>query len=256
MDWPQLRDEVVATAAKVAGELRALPDGGLRPSRLTWTAVEVAAHLVSLPRRYRAMVTAPVPLPASLSAENQRELSAVPERDPAVLADLLGAEVAALVDALGTDGERRVWYHTVEHTAAGLGGIMLSELLMHGWDLAQVGGRPWPITREQAVACLRGILPAIVVAVDPRVAPTATGTYHLRLRGADDWTFRVRDGAVSVECGRPDRADLHVSADPVVFLRNAYGLTGNARAALSGGIIAWGRRPWLARRFARLFVET
>ena len=94
---------------------------------------------------------------------------------------------------------------------------MLTELLMHGWDLAQARGRPWPIGRTQAVACLRGVLPAIVVATDPRVARTATGTYHLRMRGGDDWAFEVRDGAVTV-----------------------------ARA----------RKPWLAARFGRLFAET
>jgi hypothetical protein len=27
-------------------------------------------------------------------------------------------------------------------------------------------------------------------------------------------------------------------------------------SALSGGIVAWGRRPWRAVRFARLFAET
>jgi uncharacterized protein (TIGR03083 family) len=256
MDWQRLRDEITTTTATVGDYLRALPDGDLRLSRVAWSAAELGAHLVSLPRRYRRMVAAPQPLPASIAADNQREIDLVPQRDPAMLADLLAAEVAALLDALGDDGERPVWYFTVEHTAAGLGGIMLTELLMHGWDLADARGRPWPITRTQAVACLRGILPAIVLLADPDVAPKATGTYHVHLRGGDDWTVRVRDGAVSVERARPHRADLHLSADPVVFLRNAYGLTSNARAVLSGGVIAWGRRPWLAARFGRLFAET
>jgi hypothetical protein len=43
----------------------------------------------------------------------------------------------------------------------------------------------------------------------------------------------------------PDRADLHVSADPVMSLRNAYELTSNAHAALSGGVIAWAADPGL-----------
>jgi hypothetical protein len=42
----------------------------------------------------------------------------------------------------------------------------------------------------------------------------------------------------------------------VVFLRNGYGLTSDIRAVLSGGVVAWGRRPWLAGRFGRLFAET
>jgi hypothetical protein len=40
-----------------------------------------------------------------------------------------------------------------------------------------------------------------------------------------------------------------------VFLRNAYGRLGAARASLTGGILMWGRRPWLARRFGAVFVR-
>lgn len=256
MDWPALRAEISTTATRVGAELRVLPSGGTRLSRVTWSAVEVGAHLVGLPHRYRRMIDGPQPFPASLAADNARELAAVPERDPARLADQLSAEVAALLDALGDDGDRPVWYFTTPHTAAGLGAIMLTELLVHGCDLADSGGRPWPISRAQAVTCLRGVLPAIVLAADPAVAATATGTYHLRLRGGDDWTFRVRDGAVTVARGRPDRPDLHLSAEPAVFLLSGYGLVSPARAALTGGIVAWGRRPWLAGRFGRLFAES
>lgn len=99
-------------------------------------------------------------------------------------------------------------------------------------------------------------MPALVLAADPEVAATAAGVYHLHLRGADDWTIRVNDGAVGIEPGRPRRADLRLSADPVVFLRNGYGLVSNTRAALTGGIVAYGRRPWLTATFGRLFAET
>lgn len=252
--YPQ--EETAAAAGRVADLLRALPRGDLPLRRVTWTAAEVGAHLVSLPRRYRRMIDGALPVPESLAADNERELATVPERDPAALAALLPAEVAALLDDLGPDGDRRVHYFTQPHTAAGLAGIMLGELLMHGWDLATATGRDWPIPRDLAAAALRGILPAIVVAVDPAVAAAATGVYHLHLRGADHWTFRVSDGTVTVLTGRPDRADLRLSADPSVFLRSGYGLVSSARAALTGGVIAYGRKPWLATKFSRLFAET
>ncbi len=256
MDWPQLRDEIITTTARVSDLLRALPDGDLALSRVSWSAAELGAHLVSLPRRYRRMAQTPQLFPESLSAENHRELDAVSERDPRALADLLEVEVAALLEVLGEDGEQPVWYFTVEHTVAGVGGILLGELLLHGLDLARACQRSWPITRTQALACLGGVLPAIVLVVDADAAPKAAGTYHLHLRGGVDWTILVHEGAVRVDRGRPRQADLHLSVDPVVFLLNAYGLISRARALLSGGILCWGRRPWLAVRFDRLFAET
>ncbi len=256
MDWPQLREEIMTTTAKVSALLRAPPDADVALSRVSWSAAELGAHLVSLARRYRRLAQAPTPFPASLSAENHRELAAVSERDSSALADLLEVEVAALLEAFGEDGKRLVWYFTVPHTVAGVGATLLGELLLHGLDLARANQRSWPITRAQALACLRGILPAIVLAVDADAASKATGTYHLHLRGGEDWTVHVHEGAVRVEYGRPRQADLHLSADPVVFLLNAYGLISRTRALLSGSILCWGRRPWLAMRFDRLFTET
>jgi hypothetical protein len=40
-----------------------------------------------------------------------------------------------------------------------------------------------------------------------------------------------------------------------LFLRNAYGRLSAAQAALSGGILMWGRRPWLARPFGAMVVR-
>jgi uncharacterized protein (TIGR03083 family) len=253
MDWPQLRAEIVATTARVGDLLRALP-GDTNLSRVGWSAAELGAHLVSLPRRYQQMAHGPRPLPPSLSAENDREVAALPERDPAVLAGLLAHEVGVLLDVLGDDGDTPAWYFTVEHTAAGIGGILLTELLLHGLDLACAAGRQWPITRALAVAGLRGVMPAIVVSVSPAVAERLTGTFHVHLRGGDDWTIHVDHGDVRVAYGRPRSADLHLSADPVTLLLNAYGFVGPAVSALTGGIVVWGRKPWLAARFRRLFI--
>ncbi|HEV2780997.1 MAG TPA: maleylpyruvate isomerase N-terminal domain-containing protein [Actinophytocola sp.] len=256
MEWPQLRAEISATTGRVGELLRRVPAPDLPLARVSWTAAETGAHLVTLARRYRRMAQAPQPLPASLAEDNQQALDALPERDPDTVADLLTADVTTLLDTLGTDGRHRAWYFTLPHTAAGLGAIMLTELLMHGLDLARALRQPWPITRPQAAICLHGVLPALVLLVEPAAARTATGTYHLRLRGSADWTIRIHDATATVEPGRPGRADLHLSADPVAFLLHSYGHLGRTRILLTGRLIAWGRRPWLAPRLDKTFTET
>jgi hypothetical protein len=250
VEWQRLKNEISAVTLRVGGLLRT---GDTAPLRVSWSAAEVGAHLVSLLPRYQRMFDAPQPFPASVAEENQREIERIVERDPAVLADLLAVGVESFLDACGPDGDRPVHYFTVRHTVGGIGGILLAELLLHGSDLAR--DRNWPISREQAVACLDGALPATVLSVDPAAAWRAAGVYHVGLRGDGDWTYHVLDGAVTVQRGRPDRADVHISADPVVFLRNAYGRLSAARAGLTGGILMWGRRPWLARPFGAMFMR-
>lgn len=109
------------------------------------------------------------------------------------------------------------------------------------WPAAELSAHP------QAVAALRGVLPAVVLVVDRDVAATAAGAYHLHLRGGDDWTLRVHDGTMTVESGRPRRADLHLSAHPVGFLLNGVGLISPTRllcpAASSCGAAGHGWPP-------------
>ena len=256
MEWQELRGEIVATTTRVAELLRAVPAGDLPLARVDWSAAETGAHLVSLARRYRTMVRRSRRLPDSLAEDNRQALAEVGERDPKALADLLTAEVGVLLDVLGPDGDRPAWYFACPHTSAGLGAIMLTELLMHGLDLARATGRPWPLGRDQAAACVHGLVPAVIQFADATTARAATGTYHLHVRGSHDWTIRIHDDVTTVERGRPLRADLHFSADPVAFLLTSFGHLGRTRAALTGRLVAWGRKPWLAGRFAATFRET
>jgi uncharacterized protein (TIGR03083 family) len=223
---------------------------------LKWTVGELGAHLVSVPRRYRRMMETPEPFPDSLSALNDDDIRAVGYTDPQQLAGLLVSEVSELVGVLGNDGDRAVPFFGMRHTAQGIGGVMLGELLLHGLDLARPLQRPWPIRHDQAIAITRGLLPSLSYSVDPKVAMKATGTYHVGLRGGDDWAIEVRDGRASIEPRRPSRADLHVSADPVAFLLVGYGRMSRWRGLLLVRMVAWGRKPWLTVPFSKLFAET
>ena len=75
-----------------------------------------------------------------------------------------------------------------------------------------------------------------------------------RDRNAPRATLSFADGVLTV---RPEPAtepvDCHICADPAVHLLLSYGRIGPVRPALTGRIVAWGRRPRLALVLPRLF---
>lgn len=262
VDWPSLHEEIAELGELVAEMLRDAPDPTRSVRGSEWTVAELGAHLVDVARRNVGFSRHPQPSPLpdegglhdGMASTNERRLREdVTERDPDKLAAMLVAENENVLEAYGPDGERTVFWYDVEMTERSLAGVWLGELLVHGLDLARTVGRPWPISADQATAVFEGLAPAFPRAVDRDVARSVPGVYHLRLRGEGDHTFEVGDdGSLRVEAGTPERADVHVSADPVAFLLVGYGRAGRWGAILRGRIVAWGRKPWLALRFADL----
>jgi uncharacterized protein (TIGR03083 family) len=255
MQWGDLRAALVDRSQAV-GDLLRMSSVGQEVPGSDWSPPEIGAHLVSVPRRYMRMMERPEPFPQSLSAMNEAEIRAVGCTDLDQLADMLVADVDELSARLGHDGARPVPFFGMTHTAEGAGAVMLGELLLHGLDLARALRRRWVIGRDEAIAVLDGLLPAVGYSVDPDVARRAAGTYHLRIRHGHDWTIEVRDGAATVEKGRPELADLHISADPLAFLLVGYGRASRWRSLLTGRMLGWGRRPLLAMHVSKLFRET
>jgi mycothiol maleylpyruvate isomerase-like protein len=255
VEWPALSHEVRNVAARCATLLRNAPDPHAIVPPTTWTVTEIGNHLLSLPRRYRAQIEEPVAFPVSLSAYNQLLNETINIDLPDDLADTFVREIGEFMDFLGEDPARPVPFYGFTHTASGLAGITLGELLMHGLDLARSQGQHWPITRSQALAVFDGFVPTLGNFVDPKVALKASGLYHLHLRGGPDWTVRLAKETAEFERVRPTRADLHLSADPVAYLLVGFKRRSQWRALLGGQIVAWGRKPWLAMRFSRVFAE-
>lgn len=256
MDWPDLRADVGSSVSRVADLLRAAPHGDATVPGLAWSVSELGAHLVSLPRRYRRMLRGGIPFPESLSAINEAELREIGSTEPRELASLLETGTDELVADLGHDGGRAVPFFGMPHTAAGLAGILLGELLIHGLDLARALERPWRIRPCQAIAITRGLLPSLPYLISPVAAARASGAYHLHLRGGDHWSIHASEVGVTVERSRPPRADLHISAEPVTNLLVGYRRIPRWSAVLKGRIVAWGRKPWFAARFDSLLQET
>lgn len=248
--------EVVDTTDQLAELLAATHLESTIVPGLSWNVGELGAHLASLPDRYQRMMAAREPFPDSLAAMNEAEIEAISVRNPADLASRLKGGVRELVGLFGNDGTRPIPFFGMDQTVDGVAGVLLGELLLHGLDLAKVTGAAWTIHPGQARMVLRGLLPAAVHSVDADVVSRLNATFHILIRPDDHWTLRVREGTAAITMGKPARADLHLSADPVAYLLVGYGRASRIGAALTGKILAYGRKPWLLGPLSKLFAES
>ncbi|MRH87737.1 hypothetical protein GFY24_09775 [Nocardia sp. SYP-A9097] len=90
--------------------------------------------------------------------------------------------------------------------------------------------------------------------VDPDSGERHTATYEYRLRGHTGYIYRFLDGPLTVDPEVSGRIDVHISAEPVTALLLNYGRIGPWRPTVTGQVLAWGRKPWLATTFYRRFL--
>jgi hypothetical protein len=131
---------------------------------------------------------------------------------------------------------------------------LAGEPLVHGYDIARATGRRWAIPPSEARAVIMGLLPLLPDYVEPAEAAGFRARFEVRLRGGCDarTVLAFEDGALTVE--QPDgvRSDSYLSADPAAFLLVAYGRITPWGPALTGKILAWGRKPYLGFRLPGL----
>lgn len=234
-----------------------------------WSAAEVAAHLSHVyAGDARALREEPMGIEGNpltggartVSEMNAALLQADPERDLGRLAARISASSTALVDAARAAGEAEAhsWLGGIKLPASAIVCHLLSEALLHGMDIARAEGQPWEISRTDALLVLERFLFPLLTAI-PRAPASAGasgrrgGSFEIRLRGGGRHTIALRgDGLTLTEDGNRVH-DCHISADPVAFLLVGWRRVPRLRAIVTGGVIAWGRRPWLMRRFARAF---
>lgn len=245
---PGIADQLTAAADRFADGVLAAPDLGARAGTQEWTVRDVAAHVAAGAGAYASMVAGD---PTPLDRIARRE-----EIAPALIASLAGAappELAELVrDGTGRlaelvrkagDDELPFYEHRVP--APVLGGLFLSELLVHGDDLGRLPIPP--PAAATAVLAVPHVLPFVVTPGRPERTSIA-----FRARGYGEVMVEVdRDRAWVAEPG--GRVDARLSGEPVALLLAAYQRVTPLAPMLRGRLAVTGRRPWRLRALQTRF---
>ena len=245
--------ELRTMARRFAGLLRHVALGSTPVPGMRWTVGELGAHVVQSgvdalgvvdgrPSAYQGVGFDP--------ATDEKLVTALPERDPGRLADLVDSSYAALVEALVDVPEDSKLPVAVTYTPPSLRAILALDFMLHGGQIAEAVSQTFEVPPEMMRTCVALVLPALA---DPAASRGLTATFSLRLRGASPLALGWKDGRLWVDDGGPGGGtDCVISADPRAFLLQGIGLYPQWKLALTGRVVSWGRKPWLALRLSSL----
>jgi uncharacterized protein (TIGR03083 family) len=233
-----------------------------------WTIRDAAAHLVAGIGAYGDALAGVAPLEAldpelgptsaqtrAVDAVRVRAFEGIGLEGLARAIDEAVSRLLASTEGLPGD-DPFDWYGRCRSTRAAMTGILLGEVLVHGYDIARAVWVRWPIDRRDATTILLGALTLLPAYVDPAAARGVTSSYEISLRGGPGpkVTIGVRfvDGAVEIDVPARPPFDCRISADPTAMLLVSYGRISPWRPALRGQIVAWGRKPWRGVTFSKL----
>jgi uncharacterized protein (TIGR03083 family) len=229
------REAARAAVRTAAGRFTALvreTDDIERPAASTdWTVAETAAHVSFMFTGFSAVIAEEPPaltpeqyieadFPTRLAAINAATIAMVDHTDAGRLAELITAGAQRFLELVAAADPQMEcetpWYGPGRtRTPDCLTALALSELTVHGHDIATGTGRPWPISAEHAKLILGTVCPEMwPLLVRPEAGRGAPVTYEVRLRGnGPRYVVRVADGTAEVRAaGGP--VDCVISADP------------------------------------------
>ncbi|HEV8623164.1 MAG TPA: maleylpyruvate isomerase family mycothiol-dependent enzyme [Acidimicrobiia bacterium] len=251
--------ELPAVTGRFAELVVSAPDLSVLARGSRWTVREVAVHVAVGARAFADLAAEPkpsIPSMAILSEEIERRMADVSETDPGKVAALTQDAVEDFIDAwVDRPADDPVDWDGCPVTAATLAGVLLGEVVMHGYDMAYALGRPWPIDPNHAGLILGAYGPLFPLIVDAEAAKGHTAGYALDFGGGPVLTVRFTDGVIGLEPPGMGPVDVTLCSDPVTFLMVADGRLSQYEAIALGRMSATGDRPELAVGFKDLFVD-
>ena len=255
------RDALAGATERVAELIASIPDPRALPPGSQWTVRDIAAHLVVGGGVYTDIAQGvPAPYmslePAYLHAEFTRRNADIAETDPAKLSRLFVDAMEGFLDATSDRaGDTPVIFHGQNpFTVAGQAGVLLGELLLHGYDIATAIGRPWPLEVADTQLVLAAYPPALGFILNPETTRGLSAGFGIELRGVGEMAVRFTDGVYGLEEAGAGPVDATISADPVAFLLIGTGRLSRYQAIALGLMSVGGNHPDLALRFPDLFL--
>jgi len=195
----------------VTGLLESAPDTGGRRESGEWSIREAAVHLLAGARMYADCldgITSPLRdlRRSTLDAFNAGAFLAQPENKGPELARLLRDAVDQL--ALAASGIAAVsepgrvpdapWHVGMRQPAPFFVRTIVSELLLHGWDMAMVLDRGWDPDEATAGQASRLLADVIPLMFNPRKAIERDGSFWIVESSGLEWGFEIHDGVLEV----------------------------------------------------------
>lgn len=182
MTSPAIASSTRQRVAEFCAQLRNRPagvTGATQVPNLDWTVADLAQHIACLPSYWNRIGEGRdhFEVPDNFAAFSDKARAHITETDPDALADLIDEEFTAYLDDLAASPDKPRWLYGRPVTAANLGGLVLSELVVHGQDLAAVTGAPPPsFTSDEANAAVDALFAtARSSSIRPRHASSLMG---------------------------------------------------------------------------------
>lgn len=221
----------------------------------TWSIRDVAVHLGdSFQVHHGIMRGDPVSVERveQIGEVNQRLIDENPEHDMNRLADRFETTALPYLEELERRDDEIVTWAGQEVPVSAVIAADIGECIVHGYDISQAEGRPFPIDPHHAALTGKGVSPMTRHYVDEDATRDMHAVFRLQLRGQWGLDFIFDHGTLEIEEPNGLTPDVRISADPVAFLLTGYGRIPIWKPVVTGQIVAFGRKPWLALKFQQL----
>ncbi|MEH6373061.1 maleylpyruvate isomerase N-terminal domain-containing protein [Streptomyces sp. KLMMK] len=262
-----------AVIPRLARLLRAAPDLDAPSGVPLWTVGDTGAHLCAVYLAFCSAFTHEFagwdgvlppgdgPFAERITAVNAKSIGLLDADERRHLGDLVTERGERFLqvtrDLVPGTPVAAPWYgQQVVLTLANATGLMLSESLLHGLDVARGARIAWAIGADEARLVIGQAMPAVMpLALDEAKARGVRIAFGVVIKGGPRLAVVVDDGTATVTRDAPPRAyDCRITAEPTAFLLIGFRRTPLWSAIARGRIRAGGRRPWLALRLGELIA--